>query len=438
MKQIARDLNNFALPLMIQSISSIVVGIVDQAMIGRISIEAFAAVGIISGLLYLVTGVLGGFAITLNVKGAQAIGAADRAALHRIFGASLVLNILIGSVFLLLIATLGSWLLMHVYHLSTTALMAGMDYLKPMQFYLLIQLVLFSYSALFKIENQTKWLLIGSFATNILNLVLNYLFIFGPFGLPKLGAFGVGLGTMLAMLSALIFYAFLTRQIIDYRALQLERSFAYYREIISYSLPLIGQEILEDSLFELLIGVLLAQMGVLIVSGYILVSKVRSLVLMPVYMYASGALNMVSRHYGARQNRQLKLVPIIAVVMSYFFLTGLIALCYFFREPIIRLITDKVDLINYSRTIFLVVLISYMAMPLQQIFKSCLQAIDRANYVFWASLVVNGVIIVGLFALTMNGTITLNRLLVGLFLNMAIVGVVFALRYYRAIRTFDI
>lgn len=61
-----KEINLIALPLLLQSITGLALGLVDQAMIGRISIEAFAAVGVIVALLYTITGILGSIAVAFN------------------------------------------------------------------------------------------------------------------------------------------------------------------------------------------------------------------------------------------------------------------------------------------------------------------------------------------------------------------------------------
>ena len=47
-KQHIKELNKFALPLIIQNITGMLIGLVDEMFIGRISTEAYGAIGIMA------------------------------------------------------------------------------------------------------------------------------------------------------------------------------------------------------------------------------------------------------------------------------------------------------------------------------------------------------------------------------------------------------
>jgi multidrug efflux pump len=69
-----KELNNIAVPLIIQSMAGLIIGFTDQAMVGRISILAYSAVGVISSLLSLLAGVLGFTSVVFNINGAKSLG----------------------------------------------------------------------------------------------------------------------------------------------------------------------------------------------------------------------------------------------------------------------------------------------------------------------------------------------------------------------------
>jgi len=51
---------------------------------------------------------------------------------------------------------------------------------------------------------MTKWILIGSTISSVLNLGLDYLFVLGKFGFPKLGIAGAAIATVLGTVVASI------------------------------------------------------------------------------------------------------------------------------------------------------------------------------------------------------------------------------------------
>lgn len=47
-----KKINNIAIPLMLNNVSSMIIGLCDEAMIGRVSLVGFAAVSIIVNIAY--------------------------------------------------------------------------------------------------------------------------------------------------------------------------------------------------------------------------------------------------------------------------------------------------------------------------------------------------------------------------------------------------
>lgn len=66
-----KELNKFAFPLIIQNITGMLIGLVDEMFIGRISTEAYGAIGIMVALMNLLAGIFGNIAVTFNIEGAK-------------------------------------------------------------------------------------------------------------------------------------------------------------------------------------------------------------------------------------------------------------------------------------------------------------------------------------------------------------------------------
>lgn len=76
-KSCITELNKMALPLIAGSITSILMGIIDQAFIGHISLEAYAGVGLVYSCINSLVGVLGAFSIVFNICGSNLKGRND-------------------------------------------------------------------------------------------------------------------------------------------------------------------------------------------------------------------------------------------------------------------------------------------------------------------------------------------------------------------------
>ena len=69
----AQALNKIALPLIIQNLSTTAILLADVAIIGRLSHEAFNAVGVVSALFSLIVGIVGYLSVQFNISGGQSI-----------------------------------------------------------------------------------------------------------------------------------------------------------------------------------------------------------------------------------------------------------------------------------------------------------------------------------------------------------------------------
>lgn len=92
-------INKLAIPLMLNNITSMVITLCDQAMIGRTYMEGFASVSIIGNNIYEITGVLGAISIGLNIVGSKSKGKNDIENLNNSLYSNLLNSLIIGVIF---------------------------------------------------------------------------------------------------------------------------------------------------------------------------------------------------------------------------------------------------------------------------------------------------------------------------------------------------
>ncbi|WLR42261.1 MATE family efflux transporter [Bacillus carboniphilus] len=151
-----KEINALSMPLVLNAIFSLIIKITDQMMLGRVSVEAFAAVGVISTLLYTIAGIIGITTVTLNINGSKLKGLGDEKGLKIQFTSSLLFNSVIGVGVALIILIFKHPLIIYIYNFNGEVLNHSIDYLSIMSIYVLLQLLLFNFSTLFKINKKNK------------------------------------------------------------------------------------------------------------------------------------------------------------------------------------------------------------------------------------------------------------------------------------------
>ncbi|RXK86273.1 MATE family efflux transporter [Filimonas effusa] len=102
--------------------------------------------------------------------------------------------------------------------------------------------------------NQSRFLVIGTLAETVTNIVLDYGLIYGKLGMPEMGFNGAALASVIAEATGLIVIFLVMRKQGISRALQLFRNSGYHKEntrlILSQSSPLILQYVLSIVAWE--------------------------------------------------------------------------------------------------------------------------------------------------------------------------------------------
>lgn len=86
-----KEINKIAIPLIFSSLTSVCMGIIDQAFVGHISVYAYAGVGLVCSCINSLVGVLGAFSIAFNICGSRIKGENDQDGLNEEFTISCLL-----------------------------------------------------------------------------------------------------------------------------------------------------------------------------------------------------------------------------------------------------------------------------------------------------------------------------------------------------------
>ena len=143
---IRQKLNAIAFPLIIQNVSGQAIALTDQMFIGRISTEAYAAIGIATSLMSFIAGLLGSMAVAFNIKGANELGKGNTEAVRTGLCSSLMLDSAMGLAYILIILSSAKFIFSSVYSLSGEALESSIRYSTINCPYILFQTIIFTFN----------------------------------------------------------------------------------------------------------------------------------------------------------------------------------------------------------------------------------------------------------------------------------------------------
>lgn len=186
-----------AFPIAIQNLLGTTASMVDTIMIGSQGELAVAAVGICSQISSLYFNCYWGFASGSVLFFSQYWGARDEEGINRTLGISLLFMSIVAVLFSTICIFFPEFML-GIYTDKQNIIALGMPYLRIVGFSYLIQVVIVIVSTLMRSTERIRQPLIGSVAAIIVNFVLNWILIYGRFGMPQMGAAGAAVGTLVS------------------------------------------------------------------------------------------------------------------------------------------------------------------------------------------------------------------------------------------------
>jgi putative MATE family efflux protein len=186
-----------ALPIMVQNLISTLVNTADTIMLGYVSQEAMAASSLASNVHTIMWTAFYGFTTGAAVLGAQYWGKKDIPAIEQVLGLTIRFCTGVG-ILAFLVSFLAPEFIMSIFTSDAVLISEGAAYLRLVSFSFLFESFSTGY---FAVLRSTEKVLLPSttFVISLgINVFMNAVFIFGFFGMPKLGIAGVAMGTVSA------------------------------------------------------------------------------------------------------------------------------------------------------------------------------------------------------------------------------------------------
>lgn len=198
-----------AIPLMISELGWIAMGLEDTVAVGRLNGELIGAVGIGTTVYHTIAGIAGGLLLGLDTLVSQAFGADDRRDCRR----SLINGIWFAGL-LIPVVMVSVWAIQPVLSfagVNPAVLESVRPYMNVLNWGAPPLLIFFALRRYLQSMNIVRPIMITLVAANLVNILGNWVFVFGNLGAPALGAVGSGWATFASrvfMVTSLAFVVF--------------------------------------------------------------------------------------------------------------------------------------------------------------------------------------------------------------------------------------
>jgi MATE family multidrug resistance protein len=198
-----------AMPVIAGMIGHTLVGIVDNIMVGQLGVNELAAVSLGNSFVFVGMSLGIGFSTAITPLVSQYAAEKDVSKTRKTFQSGLFLCTLLGVFTFLLLFF--SKPLIGLMKQDEVVVELAKPYLDIVAFSLIPLIMYQAYKQFSDGMTYTKYAMYATILSNIVNIVINYLLIFGKFGCPKLGVIGAAIGTIASRIAMLIFIHYMMK-----------------------------------------------------------------------------------------------------------------------------------------------------------------------------------------------------------------------------------
>ena len=192
-----REFFSLCLILMLQNVIVIAVNLADNIMLGSYSEAALSGAAAVNHIQFIYQQLLTAAGEGVVILGSQYLGRGQSEPVKRVTATALKTGLLVG-ILLTAAATLVPVQLIGLFTENRSIVAQGVEYLKVIRFTYLFFCITVILEAALRCAGMVKISLYLSVMTFFVNCGINYILIYGKFGMPQMGITGAAIGTLTA------------------------------------------------------------------------------------------------------------------------------------------------------------------------------------------------------------------------------------------------
>lgn len=290
-----------AVPATVSQLSMVLVQAIDMVFIGRLDALAIGAVGFIGTLLWNVESLSEGMAVGMGACMSRRIGAKDRQDALNFYKTGLIAVSVLGFLVVPPLLLLRN-LLFGSLNMPPELFGFAADYYRYFCLFFPVLFFRVGLEAGFRAAGDTRSPMLAGFITNLLNIGLNYMLIFGLGPIPALGVSGAAIASGLSMIGGGIYLlAVAERKGLNPFTPQARFLWAYLVRIVRVAIPAAAERLAMSVSQTLVLALAVNPLGGLQSAAFHIVMRLASFSFMPGFGFSIAATSLVGQQLGAGQ-----------------------------------------------------------------------------------------------------------------------------------------
>jgi putative MATE family efflux protein len=391
-----------AYPIILGSVAQNFINVTDTAFLGRLG-EIELGAGAIGGIFYLTIIMFGyGLSVGTQIIVARREGEGKHRHVGRVMEHSFIALVVIGALMFLLMKFL-SPLFFSLIISSKQILSASNEFIQLRAWGVIFAFINMGFNAFYIGTSNTRVITWSTVSMAFVNIVLDYILIFGKSGFPELGLKGAAIASFCAEISVTVFFIWYTLSHTDLKRYRLFYfrgfNFRILARISRISVPVMFQNFLSLAVWFVFF-VFVEQMGETQLAVSNIIRSVYVILMIPIWGFAAASSTLVSFLIG--QGREHHVLPVIYKTSGLCFLmvSGFVLLIVIMPVGIISLYTNDETLINASLPVLNVVSGTVICFGFAMVFFNGLSGTGKTNVTLIIELIVVAAYLFAAYLLT--------------------------------------
>ncbi len=367
-----------AYPVMLGQLGHILVGFADNIMVGELGAAPLAAVSLANSLAFIAFSVGIGFTLAITPLVAEADGEKNYKNGKSYFQHGISMSFILGLVLCGVLFLMKP--MMSVMDQPEEVVAYALPYFDIVAYSMVPLLVFQAYKQFADGLSQTKYAMRAAIISNIVNIGLNYVLIYGKFGFPRLELIGAGLGTLISRVAMLAFIMYMVHTKNAFKDFVCKIRFSEMKKKVLVKVFDLGYPSALQMLFEIGIfatGILLAgKIGTLAQAANQISLNLATMT----YMIAVGlgvtATVRVGNQKGLKNFKELRRIAmsvfLLMIIIDVFFAAGFILL----KDILPYAYIDSIEVIEIASSLLVIAGLFQISDGIQVVFLGALRGLQ--------------------------------------------------------------
>lgn len=335
---------------MLGNMAQNIITITDTAFMGRIGEVALGASAFAAIYYYVFSTLAWGFALGVQVIIARRFGEGRYDRIGKVFDHGLLFVAMLGLLLFSLLKFLSPTIL-GVLITSPNVYETAMSFINYRSFGIFFVCFNYLFRSLYVGLSNTKVITYTTVLMAVVNILLDYVLVFGKWGFPRMGVEGAALASVIAEVSAMLFFILFTLKKLPLHTYMIFATRRFEKLILSTTLnvaiPAMGQKLISFGTWLVFFS-FVERMGERELASAMTLRSIYMFIGIPIFAYATTANTLVSKQIGEGLSSHVMTTIQKVLKLCLLSLLPVALLMVIFPHVMLSLYTESVELIEMS------------------------------------------------------------------------------------------